>query len=320
MRKIGALPDRGLAERFADVMTGERVAVRIEGTEEDGFDVWVLDEDERQAAAEALAAFADDPDAERFRESEAAAAKVKQQRDAAIATRAKLVRKAAAWRRPVWRRAFVTTALVGTCVVIAAVTAFGKSNPTLMQALYIAPFTIEGDMIRWSRLSAIAGGEVWRVVSPMLLHFGPLHLIFNMLWLWTLGGAIEIRRGWPRYVLLVLTLAAVSNVAEYFVDLDLRSAFSGDAIVAISPGPKFGGMSGVVFGLVGYIWTRSRLRPASGLALAPQTMTWMLVWFVVCVTGLVGAIANVAHGVGLLAGLACGWLSVAIETTPLGRR
>jgi len=74
-------------------------------------------------------------------------------------------------------------------------------------------------------------------------------------------------------------------------------------------GPNFGGMSGVVYGLLGYIWIRGKLDPGSGLFLHRETVIMMIVWFFLCFTGWVGDIANGAHAGGLLIGMACGWLS-----------
>src|SRR5262249_30799680 len=73
-----------------------------------------------------------------------------------------------------------------------------------------------------------------------------------------------------------------------------------------SPSPLFGGMSGVVYGLFGYVWMKSRYEPGLGLAMSPNTVFIMVGWFFLCLFGAVGAVANVAHGVGLLAGMAIG--------------
>jgi GlpG protein len=77
----------------------------------------------------------------------------------------------------------------------------------------------------------------------------------------------------------------------------------------IGNSPAFGGMSGVVYGLLGYIWVRGKCDPASGLYLHPSTVVMMLVWFFACLTGMIGHIANAAHGVGLVMGMAWGYLS-----------
>ncbi|HWI58437.1 MAG TPA: rhomboid family intramembrane serine protease [Bacillota bacterium] len=68
-------------------------------------------------------------------------------------------------------------------------------------------------------------------------------------------------------------------------------------------------MSGVVYGLLGYIWMRSKFDAGSGLFLHSSTVTMMLIWLVACYTGLLGPIANTAHTVGLLLGMGWGYLS-----------
>ena len=67
-------------------------------------------------------------------------------------------------------------------------------------------------------------------------------------------------------------------------------------------------MSGVVYGLLGYIWMRAKFDPFSGLFLHKNTVIMMLVWLVLCFTGLLGPIANLAHLFGLLIGMAAGFL------------
>lgn len=138
-------------------------------------------------------------------------------------------------------------------------------------------------------LAQIEHGQIWRLVTPMFLHFGPVHLLFNIMWLWTLGRPLETLLRRTRYVLLVLVIALVSNSAQAF--------FSGT---------NFGGMSGVVYGLAGFFMVHQKLNPNGGLYLDPRTVRFMLIWLVLCFTGLLGPIANWAHTFGLLAGGAIG--------------
>ncbi len=134
-------------------------------------------------------------------------------------------------------------------------------------------------------LAQIGRGQVWRLVTPIFLHFGPIHLLFNMMWLWTLGRVLETHFRSVKFGLLVLATAAVSNLAE-----------------AWFKGTNFGGMSGVVYGLFGFVVVRSKLYPTGGLEMNPQTVRFMLLWLVLCFTGLLGPIANWAHSFGLVTG------------------
>lgn len=59
----------------------------------------------------------------------------------------------------------------------------------------------------------IIGGQVWRLVTPAFLHFGAVHLIFNMMWLWTLGSMLETYLRKVKFVLLFVAIAVISNIA-----------------------------------------------------------------------------------------------------------
>jgi GlpG protein len=104
---------------------------------------------------------------------------------------------------------------------------------------------------------------------------------------------IEGRQSSTYLLVLVLVIAACSNLAQFY----------------FGHAPNFGGMSGVVYGLLGYIWIRGKFDPASGLFLHPSTVTMMLIWLVACFSGILGPIANYAHLVGLLMGAAWGYLA-----------
>jgi len=146
-------------------------------------------------------------------------------------------------------------------------------------------FISEGDAGVFGEVRA---GQIWRLVTPIFIHFGVLHIFFNMLWLRDLGSMVEARESTGKLALLVIALAAGSNALQY-----------------LAHGPVFGGMSGVVYGLLGYIWIRGKFDPGSGLFLHQSTVMMMLIWFVACFTGVLGAVANYAHAGGL--GLGCAW-------------
>ncbi len=141
-------------------------------------------------------------------------------------------------------------------------------------------------------LAQFTDWQAWRYVTPAFIHFSVLHLVFNLLWWWYLGGQIEQRLGSGKLFILLIVGAALPNIAEFFVS-----------------GPRFGGLSGVVYALLGYSWLRTRLQPDCGLAMPPALMGFMLVWLVLGFLDMLGTpTANMAHLAGLLVGLAQGWL------------
>ena len=141
-------------------------------------------------------------------------------------------------------------------------------------------------------LAQFTDWQAWRYVTPAFIHFSVLHLVFNLLWWWYLGGQIEQRLGSGKLFILLIVGAALPNIAEFFAS-----------------GPRFGGLSGVVYALLGYSWLRTRLQPDCGLAMPPALMGFMLVWLVLGFLDMLGTpTANMAHLVGLLVGLAQGWL------------
>lgn len=136
--------------------------------------------------------------------------------------------------------------------------------------------------------------QVWRWFTPMLLHFGIVHLAFNAALLWELGRRVEGQLGSIRFLILVLVMAGVSNWAQYLW----------------SPGATFGGFSGVDYGLLGFIVASSRLRPSSKAWLLPQGFALGLLGFLVLFsTGITASfglhIANAAHWGGLISGVVC---------------
>ena len=138
----------------------------------------------------------------------------------------------------------------------------------------------------------IRRGQVWRLFTPMFIHFGLLHILFNMLWLKDLGSMIERRQSSWMLIGVVLATSVAGNLAQY--------AWSG---------PSFGGMSGVVYGLLGYVWLRGRYDPRSGLSLDRRIVVWMGVWFLICLTPVMPNVANAAHGAGLAVGAVWGFIS-----------
>jgi GlpG protein len=124
-----------------------------------------------------------------------------------------------------------------------------------------------------------------------------------MLALYSLGSLLEIRRGSIRYGALVLVTAVISNYCQYWIPNHMLS--SPTQIDA------FGGMSGVIFGIFGYLWIKTRFDPTAGIFLPSQTISMALIWLVLCFTGIFGSVANWAHLGGLVTGCAIAYSPVA---------
>lgn len=140
---------------------------------------------------------------------------------------------------------------------------------------------------------SLSTGQIWRFLTPAFLHFGFLHLLFNSLWMWDLGRRLELLLGKRSFILLFIFTAAVSNFAQY--------RWAADTL--------FGGMSGVVYGLIGFIIVSHKLAPNKLTAVPVSILGFMLFWLVLCMTGVIdyfvgGGVANAAHVGGLLAGAA----------------
>ena len=78
-------------------------------------------------------------------------------------------------------------------------------------------------------------------------------------------------------------------------------------------------MSGVVYGLLGYIWIRNRVSPRPILSLPGGLLGFMLIWLLAGMSGfmelLMGVnIANAAHAIGLISGMVLGGWAGAIDT------
>ncbi len=143
-------------------------------------------------------------------------------------------------------------------------------------------------------------GEVWRLITPIFLHSDIFHLLFNMLWLIVLGRQMESRLGTKRLLLFIAAAAIFSNTAQY-----------------IMSGPNFIGFSGVLCGMLAYIWDRQRIAPWEGYQVQQQTLQFIFI-FIFAMAGLqlfsflleIGTgnsfalgIANTAHLSGALFGL-----------------
>jgi GlpG protein len=279
MRLIGHLKNEASARTFSGYLASLDIRNLIEPDAE-GWAVWIHSEDQIEPGQQALAVFVQNPSDKKYQIASQAALAKEAVRLREEAKAAKRIHD----RDRIWAKSNVaplTLSLIGVCVVVTLVIGF---YPTFPDYHWLAI-----DDMRFGFLSEVKDGQVWRLLTPIFIHLSPLHLIFNMIWLRDLGGMIELRQGPGKLALLVLVTGVASDFGQYFMD-----------------GPTFGGMSGVLYGLFGYIWLRSQCDPNSGLGLLSSTVWIMMVWYVVCLTGYLGPVANTAHTVGLVVGVLWG--------------
>lgn len=302
MRQLDKFDDESTARTVADVLLAEGIEATVDPARDGSVRLWVHDEGRLNEASQIAADYLADPQAERFRGARDKAAERRKQQQAEVrAVKARTVdvrRKLSSSSR----YGPVTLVLIIACVVVAFLTTTPSGIARLdlgdrvetLSLLTFQSYVQEGGYYRWQvGLPDLMSGELWRLFTPILLHFGLLHILFNMWWLRDLGTLIERRQSSIFFAVMVLALAGVSNTAQYL----LRQS------------PVFGGMSGVVYGLFGYIWIRGRFDPASGYGIDKTVIYWMVGFYVLCWTGLLGPVANVAHTAGLLLGGAWGWLA-----------
>ena len=207
------------------------------------------------------------------------------------------------WRRWLPPLAFlgrvpVVVALILVCLLFYPLT-IGYEEQRFSALLHLFTFTdfqTRGVYALFGTLGDTLGrGELWRLWTPVFIHFGMLHLVFNLLFVWVCGSRIEIMHGSRALLLVTLVAGLLSNGAQYWM--------SGAGL--------FGGMSGVVYAYLGYCFVWSRLRPERSFGLPNGIYIFMLVWLALGFAGLFdlflsGSMANGAHLGGLLAGLCLG--------------
>ncbi|MCP5160175.1 MAG: rhomboid family intramembrane serine protease [Hahellaceae bacterium] len=209
------------------------------------------------------------------------------------------------WPRPGFNQAPWVFVILGLVLLVALLTHLGQGGAILRAFLIVDPLdfpltAFDDGGQRWNSLwEVLRQGEIWRLMSPGLLHFTVMHLVFNSLMFWFLGGQLEAKLGGVPLIVLVVLTSVVSNTAQY-----------------VDSGPVFGGLSGVVYGLVGYCWLLSRWKPRM-MVFPPALMGFSLFWLVLGYTATFETLfqikmANTAHLFGLISGLVLACLQIVL--------
>jgi membrane associated rhomboid family serine protease len=157
-------------------------------------------------------------------------------------------------------------------------------------------------------LKEVREGEVWRLAGAMFLHSTTWHLLLNMITLLILGRIIEPVMNRFYYALLLVFSGSGGNLGQYY----LYYTFDHTRDPAC-----FGGMSGAIFGLVGFIWIVSELRPRPGFHIEPHVIRGVfilsMIWFALGWLQIIPNVANMAHTGGLLSGLLLGFMYAVVR-------
>ena len=270
MKPLGKISDPRLAQAFVDYMAVK--GVQCELTEQEShYLVLVADSDKFELALEAFKQFAQEPNHPRYRSAS-------WERKDKSKAHFEYGNSGTPLLHQIWLHAGpVTLIVLAVCLLIGLLSQVG-----LARDIY--------DLLHFPVTSAGQWGEVWRLFTPALMHVALIHLIFNLVWWWYLGGRIEHEVGSIKLIELLFAGALISNVLQ-----------------GVVVGPNFLGLSGVVYTLLGYIAVVQRVRPA--LALPQAYIGFMLLWLILGFVGVLGEqIANFAHLGGLLVGVGQGWL------------
>ena len=300
MRQIGTLSNEQDAERFAAYLVTQGIDSHAEPNTDD-WGIWVRDENAVEPAREAFAQFRLDPQDRRYRGVERQAEIVRreavQQR---MAAQKNVIEMRGQWKSSITQRAPLTMTMIALAVLVSLLGGFGRAKKGIgatineeLSFVTLEDYRKAGD----SPLASLTKGELWRAVTPIFIHLDLMHLAFNMIMFYQFGRLVESLHSTVIFALGILAIAIISNVAQGIAPQELGGS------------PFFGGMSGVVYGLFGYAWMRSKFDPQPGFFLSPMTVIILMGWLFLCMTGAVGNVANVAHVTGLLVGGVCGFLA-----------
>jgi GlpG protein len=333
MRCIGSHSDSQQLDTFIAFLVTRQIGAHVDREANPPL-IWIKNEDQVAEATKLYAQFVANPTDPIYTDAVGQASEMLRSEARKRAEARKLIRNHASEMRFSRNyRAPLTVFLTVACVVSWVFQTFtlgpntrraGGSNPVFYTMLYrafaftaIPPNTMDklGELSVDDprlRLHNLRRGELWRLVTPIFIHFGAAHIILNLLSFFQLGRVLEDRHGPLKLAAIIVLIAAVSNLVQCVVPV----LWGGAPVARLNDGwglSGLGGISGVVFGLLGYAWISSRLDWRAGYFVPRSAMIGALVWLAIGFAGLDQRLfgfhmGNWAHGVGFVMGIALGYL------------
>lgn len=269
MVRLMVLNNARVAQAFIDYMASRHISIQMSPEGEGRVALWLIDAQHQVETEAELDRFLSEPNHKRYQAASWDVAETRKSQFHYHTPSFLSMIKAKAGP--------VTLSIMLLCVVIFALQQLGF-NQQIFQMLHFP--ALDGQ--QW---------QLWRWLSHAVLHFSVMHIAFNILWWWQLGGDIEKKLGGLKLLQIFAISSALSGAGQYWVE-----------------GANFGGLSGVVYALVGYLWVVSTKAPQLGLTIPRQIVGFMLIWLVLGYMQPFMAIANTAHLAGLIAGVGIGWI------------
>ncbi len=278
MIRVTVLPDLRLAQAFVDYMATCNVVLEIHNRDQ-GAEIWLHDEQKLPQARHELQQFFRDPLHSRYQAASWLTGNVHARFPYSSESYSGESYSGESYSGGSYFRIMrsqagpLTEVVAGLCVITWITMQLAGDGAVM-------------SWLGWPR-SSDQYFQLWRWLSHSFLHFSLLHLLVNLMWWWYLGGRLEKRSGSGRLCLLTLAAALVSGGCQ-----------------ALFSGSDFGGLSGVVCALTGYVWLMGEREPACGLSLPRGLMTLSVLWLVAGFLGILTVpVANFAHAAGLAIGL-----------------
>ena len=185
--------------------------------------------------------------------------------------------------------------IIGLAVALTLLTNFGLNN---YLELFLFLKTDIGFQYPALENTYLLNNEWWRLLTPTFLHFSLTHLAFNCLWIYILGSKIEELDGKGLLLFIFVTSSILSNAGQFLWTQQIL----------------FGGLSGGVYGLLGYCFIIELDGKKGRYGLPEALYLFMLIWLLIGFTGILsvfgfGNVANTAHLIGMIAGFIIGLIT-----------
>jgi len=147
---------------------------------------------------------------------------------------------------------------------------------------------------KWGYLSSIDiwNGGYWALITSVFVHIEEWHLMGNFLWMFILGGSIELEIGKLRWLIFFFFAALVSS--------GMQLAFSGNSGL---------GASGVIYAMFGFMWVTRNHYSKFKTVLNNSTIYLFVIWLIGSIVATFAGLANIgnaAHVSGLFFGVGIG--------------